>query len=54
MPKLVHKKVDPDTILDESDIAALKEAEREEAAGELVSHEKLMRELGVRVRRRVR
>lgn len=52
--KLVKKQVDPDTILDEEDLKAIKQARRELAEGKAVSWEEVKRRLGVRVRRQVR
>jgi hypothetical protein len=57
MPKLVAKqKADPDTILDESDLRAIAQYEKEKAEGRLIPFERLMKELEERgvVRRRAR
>lgn len=48
---LIKKKVDPDSILDPSDVKAIQQYEKENKEGKLISWEKLKEEL-VRVKRR--
>lgn len=45
--KLRQEMVDPDTIMTEEDYAALIEYRKEKAAGRLVSHEQLKKDLGL-------
>jgi hypothetical protein len=49
---ILKKKVNPDSILDASDVRAIRQFEKEKREGKLISWDKLKEELGVRVRRK--
>lgn len=56
MPKLMQKtkNIDPDDILTEEDLKDIEQARKEFAAGKTIPLDRLMKELGLNVRRRAR